>query len=100
MIVAFFAIELKDLLGVGVIVVLLAMVLSFTRRRTVQLRRIEKKLDALLKQQGVKVPSGLSLEVQRLAREGQKIEAIRLHREQTGVSLRDAKEAVEDFGQQ
>lgn len=38
---------------------------------------------------------GVSPEVRDLARRGRKIEAIKLHREQTGVGLKDAKDAVE-----
>ena len=37
----------------------------------------------------------VSPEVRDLARRGRKIEAIKLHREQTGVGLKDAKDAVE-----
>lgn len=41
--------------------------------------------------------ASLSLEVQQLAREGRKIEAIKVYREQSGVSLATAKQAVEDW---
>jgi ribosomal protein L7/L12 len=60
---------------------------------------LERKLDALLQRNGIQLPSGLSPEVQRLARDpSRKIAAIKLHREQTGVSLSDAKNAIEEFG--
>jgi ribosomal protein L7/L12 len=40
----------------------------------------------------------LSEEVQRLARDpAQKISALKLHREQTGLGLAEAKEDIEDF---
>jgi len=39
----------------------------------------------------------LAPDVQRLAREGHKIEAIKAHREQTGASLAEAKQAVEGW---
>jgi ribosomal protein L7/L12 len=63
------------------------------------LRRIEQKLDALLKHQGVSLPpqAKLSEEVQQLARDHHKIEALTLHREQTGLGLAEAKADVEDF---
>jgi len=63
------------------------------------LRRLERKLDALLKHQGVSLPSRLSPDVQSLAKDPkQKIAAIKLHREQNpGLSLADAKAEVEDF---
>lgn len=61
-------------------------------------RRIERKLDALLKHQGVSLSpqAKVSDEVQQLARD-HKIEAIKLHREQTGLGLAEAKSEVEDF---
>ena len=66
-----------------------------TRQRP-NLHRIERKLDALLQHHGVQIPCNLSPEVQRLASDPtQKITAIKLHREQTGVSLADAKSDVE-----
>ena len=71
---------------------------AYTSRQSV-LRRIERKLDALLKHQGVSLPpqAKLSDEVQQLARDNHKIEALKLHREQTGLGLAEAKSDVEDF---
>jgi ribosomal protein L7/L12 len=61
-------------------------------------RQLERKLDALLQRAGVHLPSGLSPEVELLARDpAKKIAAIKLHREQTGLSLVEAKDAVEEF---
>jgi ribosomal protein L7/L12 len=67
--------------------------------RQAGLRRIERKLDALLKHQGVSLPpqAMLSEEVQQLARDDKKIAAITLHREQTGLGLAEAKADIEDF---
>jgi hypothetical protein len=68
-----------------------------------RLRRIEVRLDLILKHLGLEykdpaTPGGLSEEVKALAdNPAQKIAAIKLHREQTGVSLRDAKDAVESY---
>ena len=60
------------------------------------MRRVERKLDALLKHHGVGL---LSPEVQFLAKDpSKKIAAIKLHREQNpGLGLADAKREVEDF---
>lgn len=67
-------------------------------RQRIDLRRLERKLDALLKQEGVQPAWGLSDEVQRLARDpGRKIAAIKLHREQTGAALAEAKADIEAF---
>ena len=69
----------------------------FTRQR-VNLSRIERKLDALLQHHGIELPSKMSPEVQRLSADpNQKIAAIKLHREQTGLGLAEAKAEVEAF---
>ena len=63
-----------------------------------RLRRLERKLNLLLDNLGVKDLPVLSMEVQELARDpGRKIAAIKLHREQTGCELIEAKQGVEDF---
>lgn len=40
---------------------------------------------------------GLTPQVQQLAREGHKIQAIKVYRESTGASLKDAKDAIEEW---
>lgn len=75
---------------------------QFTGGDRAQLIRLEKKVDLILKHLGLEYVEtticGLSPEVQELARNpGQKIQAIKLHREQTGVGLKEAKDAVESF---
>lgn len=76
---------------------------QFTGADRAQLARIEAKLDLILKHLNLEYvtaepPCPLSPEVQELARHpGRKIEAIKLHREQTGAGLKEAKDAVESF---
>jgi ribosomal protein L7/L12 len=73
---------------------------AYTSRQSEGLRRIERKLDVLLKHQGVSLPprAKMSEEVQQLARDPlHKIKAIQLHREQTGLGLAEAKSDVEEF---
>ena len=83
----------------GLLVCLLVGMVSREKRQRLALCRVERKVDALLKHQGVELPSKLSTEVQRLAVDPrQKIAAIKLHREQTGLSLAEAKAEVEEFG--
>ena len=83
----------------GLLVCLLAGMISLEKRQRLAQRRIERKLEALLKHQGVELPCPLSPEVQKLSRDpGQKIAAIKLHREQTGLSLVEAKNEVEEYG--
>jgi ribosomal protein L7/L12 len=68
-----------------------------------QVRDLQKKLDALLKHQGVEMPpppaSGLSPELERLASlPDTKIAAIKLYRQENPrAGLREAKEKIEAF---
>lgn len=67
-----------------------------------RLKRLEKKLNLLLKHFEIEDPdlvtvNGLTAEVRQLADAGQKIEAIKVHREQTGLGLKEAKDAVEAY---
>jgi hypothetical protein len=100
-----------DVAGRGRIMGLLEMLLSgagssrhqFTGADRAQLVRLEKKVDLILKHLGIEYAEEtptcpLSPEVQAVARNpARKIEAIKLHREQTGVGLKEAKDAVEAF---
>jgi len=82
----------------GVMVLVLVRIAVADNFRRVNYRRIERKLDALLDHHGIRLPCNLSPEVQQLARDPrQRIAAIKLHREQSGVSLLEAKLQVEDF---
>jgi hypothetical protein len=72
------------------------------KRLALQVSDLQKKLDALLKHQGIEMPpqgSDLSPEVQMLAKDpNQKIAAIKLYREEhPGVGLAEAKERIEEF---
>ena len=69
-------------------------------QQLVSLRRIERKLDAWLNQQGVSLPpqARISEGVQRLARDPvHKKEAIMLHQAETGLGFAEARSEVEDF---
>jgi ribosomal protein L7/L12 len=77
--------------------------LSVLRASTANLeRKIDRlagKLDALMRANGVDPdpPLKLSDRVRNAARGGRKIEAIKFLREETGLSLRDAKDAIDKF---
>jgi hypothetical protein len=62
---------------------------------TARLRAIDRKLDLVLGSLGIDPHQGLDKQVSELVRSGQKIEAIKLYREQTGVGLKEAKDHVE-----
>lgn len=92
--------ELFDYLMIALTTALVQFVFSVTAgpSRSPELRRLRSRIDLLMTHHGLELPMKLSPEVQALARDpSQKIEAIRLHREQTGSGLADAKEDVEDF---
>jgi ribosomal protein L7/L12 len=67
-----------------------------------RLRRVERKLDLILKHLGIKYAEpapgeGLTGQVRALADRGEKIAAIKAHRDQTGAGLAEAKRAVEVY---
>ena len=67
-----------------------------------QLARVEAKLDLLLAHLGLQYVAStpattLSPEAQRLASDGLKIDAIKVHRQATGLGLAEAKADVEAF---
>ena len=104
--------EFGDFAIIAWIVVVFAGAAAYTTRRDDHLQRLERqvrelqrKLDALLRHQGIEMPppppSGLSPEVKLLAKDpAQKIAAIKLYREENpGVGLAEAKAKIEEFYQ-
>lgn len=104
--------EFSDYALMAVIVAVFAGGAAITKRPGIDLGRferrlnsLEQKLDALLKHEGIQPPppppSGLSQEVQQLARDpSKKIEAINLYRQQNpGVGLAEAKAKIEEFAE-
>lgn len=62
-----------------------------------RLRSIERKLDLIIDALGIKPPpmSPSDQELRQLVLAGKKIEAIKLHRQRTGMGLKESKEYVE-----
>lgn len=102
--------EFSDYALIAVIVAVFAGGAALTKRQGFDLGRLERrlksveqKLDALLKHEGIEPPppppSGLSPEVEQLAKDSsKKIAAIKLHRQQNpGVGLAEAKAKIEEF---
>jgi hypothetical protein len=88
----------SDFASIAWLVIVSAAAIVMIRRPTPDLRRLERKLDLLLKHFQIDPGNlGLSEEVRSLARSGQKIAAIKLHRELTGRGLADAKADIEDY---
>ena len=57
--------------------------------------RLERKVDALLRNAGVDFAAAAAHEAKALMQAGDKIGAIKVYREMTGASLAEAKAAVE-----
>ena len=106
----FAVLEIQDYVIIAVIVAVFAGGAVFVKspdmgrlRLELQVRELQRKLDALLKHEGVELPqpppSGLSPEVEQLASlPDTKIAAIKLYRDQNpGTGLREAKEKIEAF---
>jgi ribosomal protein L7/L12 len=60
--------------------------------------RVEAKLDLLLKQANIKFDpyASVSPEIAEAVRGGQKIKAIKLYRQSSGVGLKEAKDFIEE----
>jgi ribosomal protein L7/L12 len=99
----FAVLEITDIAIIAGIVALLsggaaATVSRFLPADRARLIRIEQKLDVILTHLGLKYESPASEGWQELANDPrQKIAAIKAYREQHGVGLKDAKDAVETY---
>lgn len=103
----FAVLEFPDYGIIAVIVILFAggsaAYASFRPTDAARLARLERKIDAILRHLNMEYvdpasPECLSEEVQTLANDpAKKIQAIKLHREQTGLGLKEAKDAVEAY---
>jgi ribosomal protein L7/L12 len=87
-------------LETGLLVAILALVVISLFARggggaTARSRSVERKLDLILANLGIDPNQGLDKQISDLVRSGQKIDAIKLYREQTGVGLKEAKDYVE-----
>jgi glutamate-1-semialdehyde aminotransferase len=102
--------EFTDFAIIAGIVVIFAGGAAYTARQDINLGRLERltrdlqqKLDALLKHQGIEMPtappSDMSLELQFMAKDPhQMIDAIKLYRkENPGTGLAEAKQRIEKF---
>ncbi len=72
---------------------------GLTLDESARLRRVEKKLDAILQHLGVVEPElyDLSSQVKLYADSNQKMAAIKQHRDDTGAGLAEAKSVIEEY---
>ncbi|MCA1579197.1 MAG: hypothetical protein LC794_17755 [Acidobacteria bacterium] len=98
--------EFWDLVWISIIVMAFAggtaAYSMFKPSDRVRLRRLESKVDLLLKNLNLeyqtRTPSGLSEEVMALADDPEtKLRAIQLYREQNGATFTEAKTTIEDY---
>lgn len=83
---------------VAVMLLLLLSLWSGVRRDILwRLRHIERKIDLILSHLGIDPDQGVNQQVLELVKAGQKIQAIKVYREQTGVGLKEAKDLVESL---
>ena len=83
---------------VAVMLLLLLSLWSGVRRDILwRLRHIERKIDLILSHLGIDPDQGVNQQVLELVKAGQKIQAIKVYREQTGVGLKEAKDYVESL---
>lgn len=92
--------EFSDFAVIAWLMIVFTGAAAYATRKSAETQRIERKLDALLKQQGIILPpqAKLSKEVQRLARDpAQRSNAVMLHRTENELGVAEAKADIEDF---
>jgi ribosomal protein L7/L12 len=89
----------------AMVAVVLVMVFSGSRakeqsRTTVRLAAVERKLDLVLDHLGIVEPPAEEPDVVHYLERGERIQAIKVYRERTGMGLAEAKAAVDRIAQQ
>jgi|GEM_PF-1022201 len=85
--------ELSLIFGLGILGILFVLLLLVAK-----VDRLQRKVDRLLEQAGIAFPGPASARVRGFAAlPGRKIEAIRAYQAETGASLAEAKDAVENL---
>ncbi|ANP49152.1 ribosomal protein L7/L12 [Streptomyces griseochromogenes] len=84
-------------LALAVLGLTLSTVSRFARAEQ-RLKRVERKLDLVMKHLDLQEEIPRMDEVNALVREGKKIQAIKVYREDTGAGLKEAKEAIDRLG--
>ena len=101
----FAVLEFQDFAIMAAIVALLAGGSAYATSpvfTSARINQLDRKLDAIIQHLNIELPEalvkyGLSTRVCQLADEGKKIEAIKVHREETGVGLKEGRDAVEAY---
>ena len=97
---------MSNFLLAGLILLVFALLLQSITRSTVdrrtatRLAEIERRLDAIAQHLGIEAKVPEMTDVVDFLRQGQKIQAIKLYRERTGVGLKEAKDACDGMARQ
>ena len=83
------------LLVAVLVLVFLSLFARAGRNVAARLRPIDRKLDLVLAKLGIDPYEGIDKRLVDLVRTGQKLEAIKLYRKETGCGLKEAKDYVE-----
>lgn len=88
------------ILAVGLAMVVAGSYGQDRRGMAIRLAAIERKLDLIMKHQGIVEPRVEEPDVVQHLMQGKKIQAIKVYRERTGVGLAEAKDAVEKIARE
>lgn len=84
---------------IGVILILTVTFLSVLSQLQNQVRRLQKKADAIAEKLGIEetIPSELEQEINQLIDEGNRIKAIKVYRQSTGEGLKEASDFIHRY---
>ncbi len=84
--------------SLGLLIVVFSQLVTLQKRVT-RLSRVEAKVDALMQHAGIEFDpfKFVAKEVVEALKNGDKIEAIRVYRDHSGASLKEAKDFVEEL---
>jgi len=77
------------------VLLLLSMLFRGGASEPSRLHAVDRKLNLILANLGIDPNEGMDQQIIELVRSGQKIQAIKLYREQTGAGLKESKDYVE-----
>jgi len=84
---------------IGVILIIMVSFLSVISQLQNQVRRLQKKADAIAKKLGIEetIPAEAEEEINRLLDQGKRIKAIKVYRQATGEGLKEASEFIDAY---
>ena len=88
---------MSEINSIILILILASTIFSAISIKGTNYRRLELKIDMIMKHFKIDIKDAIHDQVRLLLSEEKKIHAIKLYREATGLSLREAKEFVENL---